>query len=128
MGRMIDVWINANAIMLLATAVTTVFAWEWHRANQRIRPGLTGALAAMAALNSVVARWVMGLSGAVFGMGLYMIQVARDIDQRSSAKSPARIPEYVVQGTVAFTCIWVAACVGAWWFRRTMGRIIAMED
>lgn len=126
--RAIDLWINANLITLLATGVTAAFAWEWHRDNQHVRKLLTGRLAAMARLNATVARWVMGLSGAVFGLGLYMIQVARDIDQRSSAKSPARIPEYVVQGTVAFTCIWVAACVGAWWFRRTMGRIIAMEE
>lgn len=128
MGRSIDLWINANAITLLATAVTTVFAWEWHRANQRIRPGLTGALAAMAALNSVVARWVMGINAAVFALGLWLIQVAREMDLHSSAARPARVPDYVVVGTVAFTCIWVAACVGAWWLRRALDRIVAMGD
>ncbi len=126
--RAIDAWINANAVTLLATAVTTLFAWEWHRANQRIRPGLTGALAAMAALNSVVARWVMGINTAVFALGLWLIQVAREIDREASAARPARVPDYVVNGTVAFTCIWVAACIGAWWLRRAMDRIVAMGD
>lgn len=121
-------WINANLITLLATGITAAFAWEWHRDNQHVRKLLTGRLAAMARLNAIIARCVMGISGAVFLLGLRMIQRARDIDRAASAARPARVPDYVLEGTIAFTCIWVAACVGAWWFRRTMGRIITMEE
>ena len=126
--RAIDIWINANAVTLLATAITSVFAWEWHRDNQRIRPGLTGRLAAMARLNSIVACWVIGINLAVFVLGFALIQVAREMDRNSSAAHPARVPDYVTNGTLAFTAIWVVACGGAAWFRGAMERIIRMEE
>lgn len=126
--RGIDWWINANAVTLLATAVTVIYALEWHESNRRVRVRLSGQLAAMARLNVIVARWVLGINAAVFALGLALIQEARRLDALSTAAHPTRIPGYVVWGTLAFTAIWVSGCLGAWWFRRTMDHIMAMEE
>lgn len=126
--RMVDWWINANGVTLLSTAATCVFALEWERMYRLAAPTLTGKTRALARLNVTVARLVIGINVAIFGLALALIQVARELDRASSAAHPLRVPPYVVQGTVAFTCIWVAACGGAWWFRLAMDRIMAMPE
>lgn len=126
--RAVDWWIDANAVTLLATAVTAVYAWEWQRMYRLAVPTLTGKLQALAWLNVWVARLVMAVNAAIFALGLWLIQVAREMDARSTAAHPLRVQPFVVRGTVAFTCIWVAACVGAWWFRRRMDAIMDMKD
>lgn len=73
-----------------------------------------------------VARWFIGVNAAVFGLGLWLVQVARDIDRAASAAHPARVAQFVVTGTIAFTCIWVSVSIGVWWFSRSMERILHM--
>ncbi len=126
--RQIDVWVDANALTLLATAVTSVFAWEWQERHRRAARALTGTKRAIAQFNVQLARGFLLLNAAIFLLGLALIQTARDIDRAASAAHPARVPGYVVNGSVAFTSIWVAVCCGAWWFRRRMEAIIELDE
>lgn len=125
---MIDQWIDANLLTLLVTVISIVRCWGWHQDNRRVLPRLTGRDAALCRLNLTVARWFIGVNAAVFLLGLYLVQVARDIDRAASAAHPARVPSYVVQGTMAFAVIWTAVSIGVWWFRRSMEHIMAMPS
>jgi len=124
--RMIDQWINANLVTLLVTTISIVRCWAWHQDNRRVLPRLTGREAALCRLNMTVARWFMAVNAAVWLLGAYLIHVAREIDRAASAARPARVPDYVVQGTIAFCAIWIAVAVAVWWFSRAMERIITM--
>lgn len=128
MPRMLDLWIDANAITLLATTVSMTLTWRWHQANRAAAARETGPVLGVLRLNMLLARLWLALNAAVFLLGLYLIEVARGIDRAASAAHPARIPSYVVSGTVAFTCIWVFACWGAWTLRRGLDRIAASEE
>lgn len=124
--RAIDAWINCNLVTLLVTCLSVMRCWAWHQEIRGALPRLTGRDAALGRLNLTVARWFIAVNAAVFLLGLYLVQVARDIDRTASAARPARVPEYVVQGTAAFTCIWIAVAVAVWQFSRAMDRIARM--
>lgn len=124
--RALDWWINGNLVTLLVTVISIVRCWGWHQDNRRVLSRLGGREAALCRLNLTVARWFIGINAAVFCLGLYLIQVARGIDRAASAAHPARVPAYVVQGTMVFAGIWVAVSVGVWWFSRSMERILYM--
>lgn len=124
--RQIDLWIDYNLITLLVTVINIARCWDWHQANRRILPRLAGRDAALCRVNITIVRLFIGMNAAVFGLGLYLVQVARGIDRAASAAHPARVAPFVVNGTAAFACIWVGVALGAWWFRRAMERIQRM--
>ena len=126
--RMIDWWINFNAITLIATTISATLTWRWHEANRAAAPRETGASLGVVRLNIMLARLVLAVNAAVFLLGLALIEVARSIDRAASAAHPARIPSYVCWGTGFFTCIWVGACIGSVWLRRSLDRIASQPE
>lgn len=124
--RAIDAWQNANLLTCLACAVTCGYAWGWQARYGRVR--LSGAVQALARLNVVMARGVLALLVAVFLRSAYLIQTARDIDAAGSVKTPARVPVYEVNASWWLLALVCATCAGAWWLRRGMDRVLALDE
>lgn len=133
MSHNLTLWIGANLLSVIATSLTLGWSVEWWLSTRRVLPLLTGLPLAMARRNMTVAAGqavialgvlLLGLAMIALGvllLGLAMIAVA-------VLRHTQRVADYVANGTAAFTVIWLYECIGVWWDRRTMQRLMRLDQ
>lgn len=121
MSHNLTLWIGANLLSVFTTSLTLAWSVEWWLSTRRVLPLLTGLPLAMARRNMVVAAGQAVIALGVLLLGLAMIAVA-------VLRHTQRVADYVANGTVAFALIWLAQCLGVWWDRRTIQRLMRIDD
>lgn len=121
MSHNLTLWIGANVVSVITTSIVIGWSVEWWLSTRRVLPLLSGLPLAMARRNMTVAAGQAVIAPGVLLLGLAMLTVA-------VLRHTQRVADYVANGTVAFALIWLAQCVGVWWDRRTIQRLMRLDD
>lgn len=121
MSHNLTLWIGANVVRVITTSLTLGWSVEWWLSTRRVLPLLSGLPLAMARRNMVVAAREAVIALGVLLLGLAMIAVA-------VLRHTQRVADYVANGTLAFAVIWLGQCLGVWWDRRTIQRLMRLDQ